>query len=145
MHEFEDLFVVRFLFCHAAATLARVIHRSQSASARLQGVNTRKEVLSVACQQGKWAARHQAAVEGDRVARITRVTLVDDLDGGEASETVYFSFEGRHYEIDLTAQNAAKLRDSLAPFVAAARRRDGARRSRTARADPGRHRPAATV
>ena len=91
----------------------------------------------MACHQGKWAARHQAAVEGDRVARITRVTLVDDLDGGEASETVYFSFEGRHYEIDLTAQNAAKLRDSLAPFVAAARRRDGARRSRTARADPG--------
>jgi hypothetical protein len=30
------------------------------------------------------------------VARIARVTLEDDLDGGHASETVFFSFEGRH-------------------------------------------------
>ena len=62
------------------------------------------------------------------MARITRITLVDDLDGGEASETVYFSLKGRHYEIDLSAENAAKLRDALAPFVAAARRSDGANR-----------------
>jgi hypothetical protein len=55
------------------------------------------------------------------VARIARVTLEDDLDGGHASETVFFSFEGRHYEIDLSAENAAKLREGLAPFVAAAR------------------------
>ena len=55
------------------------------------------------------------------MARIARVTLEDDLDGGHASETVFFSFEGHHYEIDLSAENAAKLRQGLAPFVAAAR------------------------
>jgi len=76
-------------------------------------------------------------VEGDRVARITRVTLVDDLEGGQASGTVYFSLNGRHYEIDLSAENAAKLRDVLAPFVAVARRSDGAHRPRTTRADAG--------
>ena len=62
------------------------------------------------------------------MARIARVTLEDDLDGGHASETVFFSFEGRHYEIDLSAENAAKLRDALAPFVAAARRSNGGHR-----------------
>jgi len=51
---------------------------------------------------------------------------VDDLEGGQASGTVYFSLNGRHYEIDLSAENAAKLRDALAPFVAAARRSDDA-------------------
>ena len=62
------------------------------------------------------------------MARVTRVTLMDDLDGGQASETVYFSLNGRHYEIDLSAENAAKLRDALAPFVAAARRSTGGHR-----------------
>jgi hypothetical protein len=60
--------------------------------------------------------------------------LVDDLDGTEASETVVFSLGGRHYEIDLSAENAAKLRDVLAPFVAAARRSDGTHRARKTRA-----------
>lgn len=51
--------------------------------------------------------------------------LVDDLDGtilevGEG-ETVRFSLDGTAYEIDLTDQNAAALRDSLAPYVSAAR------------------------
>lgn len=68
------------------------------------------------------------------MARVAHVTLVDDVDGSEAAETVYFSLEGRHYEIDLSAENAAKLRDGLALFVAAARRSDGARRPRTTRA-----------
>jgi hypothetical protein len=62
------------------------------------------------------------------VARIDHVTLVDDLVGGQASETVHFSLKGRQYEIDLSAENAAKLRDVLAPFVAAARRSDGGHR-----------------
>src|SRR5215213_3249665 len=67
-----------------------------------------------------------ATAEGDQVARIARVTLVDDLGGSQASETVVFSLAGRDYEIDLSAENAAKLRDVLVPFVAAARRGDGA-------------------
>ena len=68
------------------------------------------------------------------MARTAHVTLVDDLDGSQASETVYFSLGRRHYEIDLSAENARTLRDELAPFVAAARRSDGDRRSRRTRA-----------
>ena len=57
------------------------------------------------------------------------VRFVDDLDGSEASGTVSFALDGRAYEIDLSDDNAARLRDSLATFVAAARR-TGARRAR---------------
>ncbi|MBM7463492.1 histone-like nucleoid-structuring protein Lsr2 [Microbacterium dextranolyticum] len=51
--------------------------------------------------------------------------LVDDLDGtvleiGEG-ETVLFSLDGTAYEIDITEENAAALRDLLAPYIAAAR------------------------
>ena len=51
--------------------------------------------------------------------------LVDDLDGtvlevGDG-ETVLFSLDGTAYEIDLTTDNAAALRDALAPYVSAAR------------------------
>ncbi|QLH23159.1 Lsr2 family protein [Streptomyces sp. Rer75] len=51
------------------------------------------------------------------------VTLSDDLDGGEAEETVTFGLDGKSYEIDLTASNASKLRDALAPYVEAGRKR----------------------
>ncbi|WP_226358972.1 Lsr2 family protein, partial [Pseudonocardia sp. ICBG601] len=55
------------------------------------------------------------------------ITLVDDLDGTEADEQVEFSVDGRAYEIDLSTKNAEKLRESLAPYVAAARRGSGRR------------------
>ena len=58
--------------------------------------------------------------------------FVDVLDGSEASGTVSFALDGKAYEIDLSDDNAARLRDSLATFVAAARR-TGARRSRSQR------------
>ncbi len=61
------------------------------------------------------------------VAKREKVTLVDDLDGGEADEQVQFALDGRSYEIDLSRENSAKLRDSLAPFISAARRRTGRR------------------
>ena len=50
------------------------------------------------------------------------VQLIDDLDGGPAAETVSFALDGSTYEIDLSEQNAATLRDSLATYVANARR-----------------------
>lgn len=59
------------------------------------------------------------------MAKQTTVTLVDDIDGGEADEHLEFSFEGRSYEIDLSAKNGGKLRDVLAPYIAAGRRRTG--------------------
>lgn len=57
--------------------------------------------------------------------------LVDDIDGGEADETVPFSVDGVSYEIDLSSDNAKKLRDSLAPFVERARKAGVGRRRRT--------------
>ena len=56
------------------------------------------------------------------MAQKINVTLVDDIDGGEAAETVEFALDGTRYEIDLSAGNAQALRDAFAPFVAAARR-----------------------
>jgi Lsr2 len=50
------------------------------------------------------------------------VQLIDDLDQGAATETVNFALDGANYEIDLSAKNAAKLRDALATYVANARR-----------------------
>lgn len=56
------------------------------------------------------------------MAQKTLVMLVDDIDGGEAEETVAFSVDGASYEIDLSAPNASKFRDQLAPYVGAARK-----------------------
>jgi hypothetical protein len=68
------------------------------------------------------------------------VQLIDDLDGGVAAETIKFGLDGNSYEIDLSEKNAAKLRDTLATYVGAARRSGsrgpGGRRSgRPARSD----------
>ena len=56
------------------------------------------------------------------MAQITHVKLVDDLDGGEAAESVAFSLDGKSYEIDLSDKHAAALRDAVAPFTSSARR-----------------------
>lgn len=63
--------------------------------------------------------------------------LIDDLDGGTANETVTFSIDGNHYEIDLSDENAKKLREALNPFVSNARRADPpSRRRRSQRTMP---------
>jgi Lsr2 len=43
--------------------------------------------------------------------------LIDDLDGGTATETVRFAYDGVDYTIDLSAKNAARFRKQLRPFV----------------------------
>jgi nucleoid-associated protein Lsr2 len=63
------------------------------------------------------------------VAQKVTVSLIDDLDGDKADETVEFGVDGKSYEIDLSSSNADKLRDALASYVAAARRPGGRRRS----------------
>lgn len=68
------------------------------------------------------------------MATITTTTLVDDLDGSEAADTVAFALDGVSYEIDLNEENAEKLRDALAGYVAGARRVDGSRRAGRAKA-----------
>ena len=63
------------------------------------------------------------------MAQKVTVSLIDDLDGDKADETVEFGLDGKSYEIDLSTGNADKLRDALASYVAAARRPGGRRRS----------------
>ncbi|GAA4595645.1 hypothetical protein BJY16_001744 [Actinoplanes octamycinicus] len=48
--------------------------------------------------------------------------LTDDLDGGEADGTVEFGFDGVNYTIDLSEENAGKLRKALDPYLAVASR-----------------------
>jgi hypothetical protein len=74
------------------------------------------------------------------VASKTVVELFDDLDGGRADETVSFALDGVDYEIDLSAANAAALRDALAEFVSHAHRvpnrtRRSARSSKVVKVD----------
>ncbi|MFE9751386.1 Lsr2 family protein [Saccharothrix saharensis] len=69
------------------------------------------------------------------MAQKVLVQLIDDLDGDrmDDGETVSFGLDGVSYEIDLRPDNAAKLRDSLADYVAGARR-SGHREKRRASA-----------
>jgi Lsr2 len=63
------------------------------------------------------------------VAQKVTVSLIDDLDGDRADETVEFGLDGKSYEIDLSSDNAGRLRDALADYVGAARRPGSRRRS----------------
>ncbi|WP_323748954.1 Lsr2 family protein [Streptomyces sp. PR69] len=63
------------------------------------------------------------------------VVLSDDIDGGEAAETVSFALDGKSYEIDLNPANAKKLRKALAPYVAAARKQSKASKRGKRRTD----------
>jgi hypothetical protein len=75
------------------------------------------------------------------VAQKVQVILVDDIDGGTAVETVSFSLDGTSYEIDLSAKNAAKFRDSVASYIGSARKVGG----RSRRAAGGRRAGKATT
>ncbi len=59
------------------------------------------------------------------MAKTVIVKLTDDLDGGDADESVTFALEGRTYEIDLSAANAVRLREALRPFIERARVKGG--------------------
>lgn len=54
-----------------------------------------------------------------------QMLLVDDIDGGEAQETLNFALDGVTYEIDLSEANAAKMRDQFSKWVGHARRSGG--------------------
>ena len=66
-------------------------------------------------------------------------TLVDDLDGGAADETLRFGLDGVNYEIDLSRFNAARFREHLEPFVNAARKTKAAGRKEASSRRPGRN------
>lgn len=57
------------------------------------------------------------------MSRRVTVMLVDDIDGqARAHETVEFSIDGVHYAIDLSVDNAEKLREELSMWIEHARR-----------------------
>jgi hypothetical protein len=68
------------------------------------------------------------------MARKVLVRLVDDLDGSPSADVapVTFALDGVTYQIDLNQRNANKLRESLAAFVASARRTSGRAKRGTA-------------
>ena len=62
-------------------------------------------------------------MKGNPVAQKVQVLLVDDLDGGEADETVTFALDGKTYEIDLTDRQCGQapwpsraLREGRPPY-----------------------------
>jgi nucleoid-associated protein Lsr2 len=57
------------------------------------------------------------------MAQKVNVLLVDDLDGESAAdETVRFGLDGRDLELDLSAENATEMRETLRKYVDAARK-----------------------
>jgi hypothetical protein len=69
------------------------------------------------------------------MAQRVEVTLVDDLDGSTAAETIHFGLGGTQYAIDLSAAHAEQLRGTLAKYIEAARKgnANGAASSKSAR------------
>lgn len=61
--------------------------------------------------------------------------LVDDLDGDQAAETITFALDGVTYEIDLSEENAAELRNQLAPYMRAGRKQRGQKTTRRRSSD----------
>lgn len=55
------------------------------------------------------------------------ITLIDDIDGTGADETLTFAIDGRMYEIDLSVSNATALRAAIEPYRQHARLRGRAR------------------
>lgn len=56
------------------------------------------------------------------------ITLEDDIDGSEAVQTITFALDGDHYEIDLSAANADRVRAAMKPYLSAARKTTGRKR-----------------
>lgn len=65
------------------------------------------------------------------MARKTVIELVDDLNGGPADQTVTFALDGITYEIDLSEENAAKIREEIGVWAGRARRVGGRRKQST--------------
>ena len=68
------------------------------------------------------------------MATKTQVVLVDDLTGNAADTTVEFALDKTEYEIDLSHENAAEMREALSRYINAARTVSGGAARRGARA-----------
>ncbi|MFJ1765357.1 Lsr2 family protein [Amycolatopsis sp. NPDC088138] len=69
------------------------------------------------------------------MAQKVLVEMLDDIDGTPAAHTVPFALDGVTYEIDLSDDNAATLREDLARYINAGRR-TGGRKVRVATGQP---------
>ncbi|QNG17372.1 Lsr2 family protein [Rhodococcus triatomae] len=79
------------------------------------------------------------------MAKKVTVTLIDDLDQeAPADETVEFALDGVQYEIDLSSENAARLRETLDEWVSHARKVSGRRKARGAAGTPSKGRASAS-
>jgi hypothetical protein len=67
------------------------------------------------------------------MAKTVIVKLTDDIDGGDAVETIQFSLDGKSYEIDVNAANAAGVRAAFKPFIDKGRSSTGTGRTRPPR------------
>lgn len=68
------------------------------------------------------------------MAQKTQVTLVDDLDGSDATQTVTFAFQGASYEIDLNDQHFSSIEESFAEWIGSARKTTASRGAASSRA-----------
>ena len=75
------------------------------------------------------------------MAQKVQIILEDDLNGGPAEETIEFALEGKQYVIDLNPDNATRLREALAPYIAAGRKATTGRTSRPSTQAKGRTNP----
>ena len=55
------------------------------------------------------------------MATKVNVVVVDDLDGSQPAASVSFGLDGVEYEVDLSEDNSAALREALSPYVQVAR------------------------
>lgn len=69
------------------------------------------------------------------MAQKRQILLIDDLTGEDAQETVRVALDGAQYEVDLTSEHAAELREKLSPYISAGRRLRGGSTGRSARRD----------
>jgi Lsr2 len=51
------------------------------------------------------------------MAKRIQIVVTDDIDGGEAHETIAFGLDGSSLEIDLNKLNAAQFRKAIAPYI----------------------------
>jgi len=71
------------------------------------------------------------------MAKTVIVRLTDDIDGGDADETVHFSLDGKSYEIDVNSANAARVRAAFTPFIEKGRASGSSARARAPRPTNG--------
>lgn len=65
------------------------------------------------------------------MAKKVTTVLIDDIDKSEAAETINFSLDNVSYEIDLNAEHARELRESMQSWINSARKVSGRRRRGT--------------